>query len=307
MFFRNLSLFRFSPVVGADLSRLGEALADHRLRAVGPMELATRGFVPPIGGQESAPLVRTTGHCTLFTIGGQDKLLPAAVVNDELQRKVQQIAHDQGRRVGGRERKLLRDDLLTELLLRAFARSSRLSRYADMENGWLVRDTASRKAAENAVTQIRQALGSFPAVPPAPERGTRILLTDWLANGTLPAKLALGDECELRDPATPAGSRWKGRNVDLDSDEVKEHLRSGKQVFALGLVFDERISFVLGEDLVIRKLKFLDVVVDELADSTYDATAEPDASFALMTLELERLLHKLAEWFGIPRPQGGVA
>ena len=62
------------------------------------------------------------------------------------------------------------------------------------------------------------------------------------------------------------------------------------------------VRALLGEDLAIRKLKFLDVVLDELGDGHEDATAEADASFALLTLELERLLGKLAEWFGLPRP-----
>ena len=73
-------------------------------------------------------------------------------------------------------------------------------------------------------------------------------------------------------------------------------------MFQLGLIFDDRMSFVLGEDLVLRKLKFLDVVLDELGDSQQDAAAEMDARFALLTLELERLLAKLEEWFGLPRP-----
>jgi recombination associated protein RdgC len=62
------------------------------------------------------------------------------------------------------------------------------------------------------------------------------------------------------------------------------------------------MSFVLGEDLIVRKLKFLDVVLDEMGDSHQDAAAEADASFALLTLEIERLLGKLEEWFGLPRP-----
>lgn len=303
MFFRNLSLFRFSILVAHALVQLEEALADHRLRPVGPLESFTRGFVPPIDRGESAPLTHTGMQFTLFTVGGESKLLPSSVVNGELQRRVQKIAEEEGRKVGGRERKRLKEDLLNELLPRAFVGSTRLCGYVDMRSGWLVLDTASRMAAEDALTQVREALGSFPAVPLAPEEGPRVLLTDWLATGKLPDGLALGDECELRDPASTTGSRWKGRNADLDSEEVKEHLRSGKQVFRLGLVFDQRISFVLGEDLVIRKLKFLDVVMDEMGDSQQDATAELDASFALMTLELERLLDKLAQWFGLPRPQ----
>jgi len=302
MFFRNLTLFRFSPAVAADLERLGEVLAEHRLRPCGPLEFATRGFVPPVGRGEHMPLTHAVKQCTLLTVGGEDKLLPAQVVNEELQRKVQKIAEEAGRKVGGRERKRIKEDVLTELLPRAFVRTSRMSAYVDKENGWLVLDTASRKSAERAVTQIREALGSFPAVPLAPEEGPRVLMTDWLANGNLPAGLALGEECELRDPATANGARWRGRKEDLDAEEVKEHLRSGKQVFLLGLTFDDRISFVLGEDLVVRKLKFLDVVLDELGDSHPDAHAEMDANFALLTLQLARLLAKLEEWFGLPRP-----
>jgi len=303
MFFRNLTLFRFSPSVAEDLIRLDEALNDHRLRPCGPLEMSTRGFVPPVGRGDDAQMTHVVNACTLVTVGGEEKLLPAAVVNDELQRKVQKIAEDEGRKVGGRERKRLKEDLLTELLPRAFVRSSRMSAYVDRKNGWLVLDTASRKSAENALTQVREALGSFPAVPLAPEEGPRVLMTDWLASGNLPGGLVLGDECELRDPATATGAIARCRRQDLDAEEVKEHLRNGKQVFQLGLVFDERISFVLGEDLVVRKLKFLDAVVDELGDSQQDAAAEMDARFALLTLELERLLGKLEEWFGLPRPE----
>ena len=305
MFFRNLTLFRFSPAVADDLKRLDEALGEHRLRPCGPLEMFTKGFVPPVGRGDDAPLTHLVKHCTMVTVGGEDKLLPAAVINDELHRKVQKIAEEEGRKVGGRERKRLKEDLLTELLPRAFVRSSRMSAYVDTKQGWLVLDTSSRKSAENALTQIREALGSFPAIPLAPEEGPRVLMTDWLANGTLPAGLAFGDEVELRDPATATGAIAKCRRQDLAAEEVKEHLRNGKQVFQLGLVFDDRMSFVLGEDLIVRKLKFLDVVLDEMGDGHEDAQAEADASFALLTLELERLLAKLEEWFGLPRPNDG--
>ena len=305
MFFRNLTLFRFSPAVAADLKRLDEALPEQRLRPCGALEMFTRGFVPPVGRGEEAPLTHAVKECTLMTVGGEDKLLPAAVINDELQRKVQKIAEEEDRKVGGRERKRIKEDLLTELLPRAFVRQSRLSAYVDRQNGWLVLDTSSRKSAENALSQIREALGSFPAVPLAPEEGPRVLMTEWLSSGELPAGLTLGDECELRDPASATGAIARCRRQDLDAEEVKEHLRNGKQVFQLGLTFDDRMTFVLGEDLVVRKLKFLDVVMDEMGDSQNDAYAEMDASFALLTLELARLLAKLEEWFGLPRPSDG--
>jgi recombination associated protein RdgC len=304
MFFRNLTLFRFSSPVAESLAELETVLANHALRPCGPLESVTRGFVSPFG-PESGVLAHRIGTFTLFTLGSEEKLLPAAVVNAELASRLRETAEKRGRPVGGRERKRLKAEVLDTLLPRAFVRPSRLNAYVDKKNGWLVLDTSSRKSAENALSQVREALGSFPAVPLAPEEGPRVLMTDWLATGNLPAGLALGDECELRDPATATGAIARCRRQDLDAEEVKEHLRNGKQVFLLGLTFDDRISFVLGEDLVIRKLKFLDVVMDELGDSQADAHAEMDASFALLTLELARLLAKLEEWFGLPRPTDG--
>jgi recombination associated protein RdgC len=302
MFFRNLTLFRFSATVATDLERLDEALGEHRLRPVGPLEMGTRGFVSPLGRNEEALTHNVAAH-TLLTVGSEDKLLPTAVVNDELSRRLQKIAEEDGRKVGGRERKRMKDDVLNELLPRAFVRTSRMSGYVDKKSGWLVLDTSSRKSAENALTQVREALGSFPAVPLAPEEAPRALMTDWVSSGVLPAGLSLGDECELRDPATATGAIARCRRQDLETEEVREHLRNGKQVFQLGLVFDDRISFVLGEDLILRKLRFLDVVLDDMGDSHESAAAEMDANFAMMALEFGRLLGKLEEWFKLPRPE----
>lgn len=302
MFFRNLTLFRFSAAVADDLSRLDEVLPEHRLRPVGPMEFSTRGFVSPLG-QSSEALTHTVGQNTMVVAGSQDKLLPAAVVNDELAKRIQKIAEDEGRKVGGRERKKIKDDALNDLLPRAFVRSSRTAAYVDVRGGWVVINTSSRKSAENVLSQLREALGSFPAVPLAPEESPRVLLTHWVATGELPTGFVLGDQIELRDPATASGAVARCTRQDLDTDEVREHLRTGKQVFKVGLVFDERMSFVLDENLVLTKVKFFDVVLDEQADSPESAAAELDANFALMALEYERLLSKLAELFKLPRPE----
>lgn len=301
MFFRNLSLFRFSAATSSNLAHVENALDQHRLRPCGPIEMMTRGFVSPFG-RDSDELVHRVGDFTLFTVGGEDKLLPSSVVNDELANKLAEITEKEARRVGARERKRLKDEVLTDLLPRAFVRSSRQFAYLDLAQGWIVIDTASRKNAEEAVTQVREAVGRFPATPLAPEESPRALLTQWLASGKLPANLVLGDECELRDPAE-SGAIVRCRRQDLELDEIKEHLKSGKQVFQLGLEFDERISFVLGEDLVIRKLRFLDIVLDEIDESSLESIrAELDATFTLMTGEIRRLLTALESWFTIKRP-----
>jgi len=301
MWFRNLTLFRFSKSAAKNLKSLEEKLGTHRLRACGPIELATQGFISPYGRDEDA-LLHEVGNFRLLTAAREDKLLPNSVVSDELTARLRKMAEKAGKPVGSRERKRLKDEVLTDLLPRAFTRLSKRYAYLDTENGWLVVDTASRKAAEAATSLIREALGSFPAAPLVPDESPRVLMTDWLAHGKLPRGLALGDECELRDSGD-GGAAVRCRRQDLESDEIREHLKSGKQVFQLGLTFDERLSFSLDEELIVRKLRFLDQVQDELGDAQTDsAVAELDARFALMSLELRRLFDNLQEWFGLPRP-----
>jgi recombination associated protein RdgC len=301
MWFRNLTLFRFSAATAKTLKTLESHLSEHRLRPCGPLELATQGFVSPYGRGEEV-LAHRVGAYALVTLGREDRLLPNSVVNEELAARLQKITEKEGRKIGSKERKRLKEEVLTDLLPRAFTRLSKLNAYLAVKSGWLALDTAGRKAAEEATSQLREALGSFPAVPMAAEESPRALMTDWLIRGKLPEGLALGDECELRDPAE-TGAVVRCRRQDLETDEVREHLKSGKQVFQLGLLFEERIGFVLGEDLTVRKLRFLDQVQDELGDTTPEsAVAELDSLFALMTLELERLLEKFEQWFGLPRP-----
>ena len=301
MWFRNLTLFRFSKSSAKSLKSLEATLDNHRLRPCGPIELATQGFISPYGRDEEM-MLHEVGHFRLLTSAREDKLLPTSVINEELRARLRKIAEKEGRPVRSRERKRLKDEVMTDLLPRAFTRLSKLNAYLDTENGWMAIDTASRKAAEGGVSLLREALGSFPAAPLAAEESPKALMTDWLARGKLPAGLALSDECELRDSAE-AGAIIRCRRQDLETDEIREHLKSGKQVAQLGLVFNDRLSFTLDEELVVRKLRFLDLVQNELGDVDREsAAAELDACFALMTLELDQLFQRLEEWFGLPRP-----
>ncbi|HET7266790.1 MAG TPA: recombination-associated protein RdgC, partial [Oleiagrimonas sp.] len=112
----------------------------------------------------------------------------------------------------------------------------------------------------------------------------------------------LTNECVLRDPAGAGTAKWSGRDVELDSEAVQEHLRAGKQVYQLGLEFDGRMSFVLGEDLIVRKLRFFDNVTYQSDQDITTPQQEMETRFTLMTRELARLLSHLETWFDLRRP-----
>ena len=288
MFFRNLTFFRFPATLTKTLDDLDARLEECKLKPVGPSELMSRGFISPFG-RDGATLSHRVGDAIWITLGGEDRLLPAAVVNDHLGRKISEIEDKEGRRLGGRARKRLKEDIVMELLPRAFVRPVRCSATLDLEHGFIAVDTSSRKTAENLVSEVRHALGSFPALPLNAEASVRAILTGWLAGEPLPPGLALGDECELKDPVD-GGAVVRCSRHELEVDEIRQHLEAGKQATRLALVLDDHVGFVLGEDLVVRKLKFLDGAVDQLEGTENDGVqAELDARFALMAGELKRL------------------
>ena len=287
MFFRNLTVFRFAPSLPLDT--LDAGLSEFALKPVGPLELSSRGFISPFG-RDSEGLSYTLDKSTWLAVGGEDRLLPGAVVNDLLQKKLADIEHKEGRRPGGRTRKRIKDELITDLMPRAFVRPVRTDAIVDAQHGIVAIDTSSKKSAESVVSEIRRALGSFPALPLNAEVAPRSVLTAWLAGQPLPDGLSLGDECELRD-ALDQGAVVKCQRMELSGNaEIDKHLQSGKQATRLALNLDDHVSFVLGEDLVIRKFRLLDGAVDTLENTEReDLRAELEARFTLMSHELRRL------------------
>lgn len=294
--FRNLTLFQLADNAVPSHDSLTAALDGARLRSPGPLELSTQGFVSPYGRSHDV-LTHGLGQHTLLTLGSETRLLPAQVVNDALADKLDQLEAERGRRPGGKERQRLKDDVLTELMPRAFIKPARTDAWLDHGTGWLAIDSASKKIAEAVVQGLRDALGSFPATPVSAQTSARLVLTSWLTGDALPDDFSLGDECELRDPGDD-GAIIRCRRQDLGAEEVREHINAGKQVAQLAVSYQDRLMFVIGEDLALRKLRFGDVVLEQLGDiSGENAIAELDAQFALMTGEIERLLRRLGELF----------
>ena len=286
MFFRNLTMFRFPPTMRFD--DLDAGLQECHLKPVGPLELSSRGFISPFG-RDAEAMSHRIGDAIWLAAGGEDKILPGAVVNDLLAKKLAEIEAKEGRKPGGRTRKHIKDELITDLLPKALVKPSRTDALIDLGLGVVAMDTSSRKAGEAVVSEIRRALGSFPALPLNAEVSPRSVLTGWVAGEPLLEGLSLGDECELRDPIDH-GAVVKIQHMELQSDEVTKHLESGKQVTRLALSLDDHVSFVLGDDLVVRKFKLLDGAVESLESTERDdLRAELDARFALMSGEFRRL------------------
>jgi recombination associated protein RdgC len=229
----------------------------------------------------------------------EEKVIPAAVINEMLQEKIGDIEEKEGRKLAKKERTAIKDELIFELLPRAFSFSKKTFAYIDPKGGWIIVDAASAKKAEDLLSFLRKGIGSLPVVPINSNDKPTVIMTEWLNDSKTVAKnFLVEDECELRAPEEDGGIiRCKRHNLSLP--EITNHLDSGKQVIKLAIAWSERLSFVLDENLSIKRLKFLDLIQDQVADTEADdEIAQFDVDFSIMSLEIANFLPHLLDAFG---------
>ena len=298
MWFRNARVFRFTKPFEITAEALEEKLQEDAFKPCGPQETSRQGWVSPMG-KHSDLLVHSAGGYHLIALRKEEKLLPASVIKELVDEKAEMIEAEQHRKVRRKEKDELKEEVTLEMLPRAFSKNRRCYAYLAPADGVLVVDAGSSKQAEDLASTLRKSLGSLPVRPPAVEQAPAFTFTGWLNESIdLPVSIELGTECELKDTSEDGGV-VRCKVLDLQGDEIRSHLDAGMQVTKLSVTWDDNLSFVLDEELGIRRLKFGDTLQEKLDDvDADDAAARFDAAFSLMTLELARLIPGLLEALG---------
>jgi recombination associated protein RdgC len=107
------------------------------------------------------------------------------------------------------------------------------------------------------------------------------------------ADFTLDRECELKSADEMKSVVRYGRHP-LDIDEVRGHIQQGKRPTRLAMTWNGRLSFVLTDQGTLRKIEFLDGVLD----SQGDAADRFDADTAILTGELRKMIPALIEALG---------
>jgi len=291
MWFRNIHFYRFEEPFNLTGTQLHEALGKHQARDCGQMELFTEGWARPLG-RDGQILVHESNACLMFCLRREDKLLPASLVRERTEEQAFALEQQAGRPVGRKERMDIKDQVLQELLPRALVRSSHTYAYIDAKNGWLIVNAASAKRSEELVALLRKSLGTLNVVLPQTDISPEGAMTHWmLAESSLPQGFMIEDECEFRSQAEMT-SVIRCKHVDVDTSEIRAHVEAGKTVHRMAMNWQDKLSFVLHDDLSVRRLRFDSELVEE-ADAGGDAAAQFDADFAIMSAELAEFIPAL--------------
>ncbi len=297
MWFKNLHIYRFLKPFNLTAEALIEQLSKDAFQPCGRLEMQSQGWVPPLG-KDSESIVHAVQKCFMIATRTEEKILPVSVVREFVNEKVEEIETQQLRKVRKREKEEIREEILQELIPRAFTRSNYQYAYIDSKQGWLLIDTASRKKAEEFVSFLRKTLGSLPVTLPKLKDSPAYMMTQWLTEESCPAQFELADACELVDTSLE-GAIVNCKRQDLLSDEIHAHLKAGKLVTRLALQWHSRIGLVIDDELAIRRLQFLDLVQEQAQEVTVENRQQRfDADFAIMIGELAQLIKSLFEVFG---------
>jgi recombination associated protein RdgC len=292
MWFKNLQLYRLPAGWKMTSTLFEERLNVRPLQPCNNHELESRGWVSPCS---DGVLLRAVGQQRLIALGVESRLLPASVVRQEAEDRAAMLAERQGYKLGRGRMRELREQITLELLPRAFTRRYSTWVWIDPVNGWLGIDTPSTARAEEVIEYLHKALDNFPLTSLRTARSPGSAMAGWLAGGA-PAGFTVDQDCELRSVSEEKAT-IRYTHHSLDGSEIKNHLTTGKVPTRLALTFNDRVSFVLTDKLELKRLDFLDVVREGLANEG-DDEAIFDAEFALMTGELVRLLPALLEALG---------
>lgn len=286
MWFKNIFVYRLSPDFTITSAALQEKLALKPLQPCSGLDKQSKGWVSCRGDDQ---LVHSANKQILFALGVEQKLLPASIINRFAKERVTDIEAQQGYKVGRKELKDIKEAITEELLPRAFSVQRTTYAWLDPVNGRLVIDAASPTKAEELLELLRKTLDDLSVKPLQTELSPVAAMTDWLASETAPPGFTIDRELELR--TTGEGkSAVRYANHALEGKEILAHIAGGKRATRLGMTWNDRISFVMTEQLQIKRLEFLDILKEESTQLAENADEMFELDFTLMTGSWPRCL-----------------
>lgn len=249
-------IFNLTQAFTMTAAEVEQKLAQYPFGHCTAQQESSIGFVAPLYVNDKSPLVHDAANgYLLLCIQKETKVLPAATVNEHVAERVKEIEDREARKLAKKARSAIKDEVLLELLPKALTVSKKTYAYIDPKNGWLIVDSASAKNVEELVSLLRKCFGSLPVVLPNTKEKPADAMSDWLQYRYI-SNFKICDECELY--SFEEGCRKaKFKQFDVTLPEIKAHLKQGMLVKSLVLSFADRMSFVIGQELVCKAPEIL--------------------------------------------------
>ncbi|MEO7338913.1 MAG: recombination-associated protein RdgC [Caldimonas sp.] len=296
--FKNALVYRIDQWEQPALAEIEGRLDGARFIECGATQTESAGWVEPRGERHGA-LVESVGGQLILKLCTETRAVPGAVVKTRLDERLDKIDQETGRRPKGKHAKEIKEEIVHDLLPRAFPKRSTTLVWIDLQAGLVLIGAASMKKADAIVTRLAELLGGgLRLVPMQTGLSAATAMSDWLTSKQAPPSFSIDRECELKQPDSEKSLVRYARHT-LDIDQVGEHIRQGKLPTQLAMTWNSRVSFALTETLALKKIKLLDVVIEGAASAS-GGDSGFDADVAITTGELRLLIPDLIDALGGP-------
>ncbi len=305
--FKNALVYRIDLWEPPTQAEIETRLDGARFAACGPSQPEAAGWVEPRGKKHGA-LLESVGRQLILKLCIESKPVPAGVVRDQLNAELDKIEAATGRRPKGKASREIKEQIVHALLPRAFPKRGSTLVWIDLAARCVVIDAASYKKADTVATRLVELFGGLRLAPLQTALSPATAMAAWLTEQQAPPHFSIDRDCELKQPDSEKAAVRYARHP-LEIAQVREHIQQGKLPTQLAMTWNGRVSFVLTETLAVKKIKLLDVVLENAnrTDAGQGAEGQFDADVALATGELQRLLPDLvAALGGFLPPKDGV-
>ena len=288
--FKNALVYRIAQWSPPSLAELEARLQAARFIECGASQMESVGWVEP-RGEKHAALAESIGGHWILKLCSETKAVPAGVVKTRLEQRLEKVEADTGRRPRGKQSKELKEEIVHELLPRAFPKRATTPIWIDLRAHCVIVGAASAKKGDAIATRLVELLGGGIVLKLVQtELSPAVAMAQWLKEKQAPAGFSIDRDCELKQADSEKACVRYARHT-LDIDEVAQHIEQGKLPTQLALTWNGRVSFVLTEALTLKKLTLLDGVL-EGAGAKAGGEAF-DADVAISTGELGRCMADL--------------
>ncbi len=296
MWFRNCHIYKLSQSFDESAESLVSKLEAKRFSAASRQDTESLGWVSPLD-RHLELLVHTANGCHLLCMRKEQKVIPASMVKETLDERVKTIEDNEGRKVYGKEKTALKDDILSLLKPKALSKSSHIFGYIDPRNELLIINTGSNSVADTFLQLLIDSLGSLGAVKLMGEENPSAIMNQWLLTG-LPQGWRLTGQYELKDPQDDRLAKFKDN--ETANQLINELLEDGYWIKKLGIDYKDQFNAIIQDDLQVKGLKFVEELINENDDiDNSEQYARFDADFVLMTQTLAEFVAELVKHFKV--------
>ena len=278
LWFKNAIIYQLNNDTLLDKNAIEKAIKSVPFTPCGNIDTMKMGWVSPYNDNYHDDfIVDMQGHL-LLRIKKETKLLPAPVIKQALLEKIDKQEQALSRKLTKNEKATLKDEVMIDLMPRAFSKYNHYWLWIDTINKRIILDTSSFKQAEDILAILRKELGVLALTPLSIEKPVEQIMTTWVKEKLNFAPFILGDQAELKDPLEGNGI-ISCKNQDITSDEMMIHFDSGKWITKVKIIDERGLNFIVNNDLTLKRIKFESSVLDENEDigaDEFDKKLEAD-------------------------------